>query len=144
MTDAKSNYLEGGLVGLIFNGTTIANLAGPAASPSTSIVLALHTADPGETGTQDSNECTYTSYTRLKTGRNSSEWSCSTLGVANPTTVLSFPQATGGSETATHISISLSTVTTTAILYSGELDPTIAISNGIIPQVTSSFTVSET
>ena len=144
MTDAKSNYLEGGLVGLIFNGTTIANLAGASTAPSTSLVLALHTANPGETGTQNTNECAYTSYARLKTGRNSSEWTVTTAGVASPTTILSWPQATGGSETATHISISLSTASTTSILYYGALNPNITISNGIIPQVTSSLTISET
>ena len=144
MSDAKSNFLEGGLVGLIFNGTSIASLARNSASPSTSLVLALHTASPGETGTQDSNECTYTSYARLVTGRNSSEWSVTTAGVANPTTILAWPQATGGSETATYISISLTTNSTADLLYYGALDPTIAISNGVIPQVTSSMTISET
>ena len=144
MTDAKSNYLENGLVGLIFNATSIANLAQDSSGGgAANLILALHTADPGETGVQNASEATYTSYARVSVERTSTGFTVSG-GTANLTAVTAFPQATGGSETLTHCSISLSTNSTADILYYGALSTSIAVSNGVTPRLTTSFTISET
>ena len=50
---SKSDAFEADLLKLLFNATAIANVADNAASsPLTNLFVALHTADPGETGTQ--------------------------------------------------------------------------------------------
>ena len=50
---SKGNTFELDLLALIFNATAIANIAdNAAASPLTSLYVALHTADPGEAGSQ--------------------------------------------------------------------------------------------
>ena len=145
MTDAKSNYLEGGLVGLIFTATSVLNLAQDSSGGGASdIVVALHTADPGETGTQNTNECAYTSYARTKVARTTLGWVVTTLGVAAPSTNITFPQATGGTETVTHASVSLSTASTADLLYYGTVTPNISVSNGVTPRLTTAFTISET
>ena len=144
MTDAKSNYLENGIIGLVFNATSVLNLAQDSSGGgATNLIVALHTADPGEAGTQNTNEATYTSYTRIKVERTSSGFTVAG-GTATLTTVQAFPQATGGSETLTHASISLSTASTADVLYYGALSTSIAVSNGVTPRLTTSFTISET
>ena len=143
MSDAKSNDFETALLGLIFNATSIANLAQDSSGGgATNTILALHTADPTDTGNQSSNECTYTSYTRIPIERTSTGWTVSG-STANLTATASFPQATGGTETATHFSVSLSTVSTADILYYGTVSPNISISNGVTPQLTTATVVTE-
>ena len=142
MSDAKSNDFETALLGLIFNATSIASLAGDATSPTSLLSVALHTADPTDTGNQGSSECVYTSYARVQVARNSSGWTVSGSTV-QPSTTISFPQATGGSETATHFSVGMSTVTTSNILYMGTISPNISISNGVTPQLTTATVITE-
>ena len=145
MSDAKSNYFEEAFMKLVFHATSIATLAQDSSGGgATDLVLALHTADPGETGTQDASEANYTGYARLKVARTTAAWTVTTLGVVNPTTVLAWPAASGGTNTITHGSLSLSTVAATNILWSGTISPNISVSAGITPQMTSGFTISET
>ena len=57
---SKSNTLEDGILKLLFNGTAIADLAeNDTTSPLTNLFVSLHTADPGEAGTQNTSEITY-------------------------------------------------------------------------------------
>ena len=73
----------------------IANLADNAASsPLTNLYVALHTADPGESGTQSTNEISYTSYARVAVARSSAGWTVT--GSRNPACCsLSTPRTTG-------------------------------------------------
>ena len=67
---SKGDTFENDLLKLIFNGTAIANIADNAAtSPLTNLFVALHTADPGETGNQSTNEVSYTGYARATVAR---------------------------------------------------------------------------
>src|SRR5437660_10228120 len=75
---SKSDTFEADILKLIFNATAIANLAdNAAASPLTNISVALHTADPGETGNMTTSEATYTGYTRVSVARTSGGWTIS-------------------------------------------------------------------
>ena len=140
---SKGNTFENDLLLLIFNGTAIANIADNAASsPLTNFYVALHTADPGEAGNQTTSECAYTSYARVAVARTSGGWTVSGNQVV-PASIISFPQATGGSETATHFSIGTASSGTGKILYSGIVTPNISISTGITPQIGTGTTVSE-
>ena len=86
---SKSNTFENDLLQLIFNATAIANIADNAASsPLTQLFVALHTADPGETGVQNTSETAYTGYARVAVNRNSGAW---TVTVAGSPTVSNLP-----------------------------------------------------
>jgi hypothetical protein len=62
-----SDTTETAIMALIFNATAWANYADNAAgTPQTNVAVALHTADPGDGGTQSTSEVTYTSYARVR------------------------------------------------------------------------------
>jgi hypothetical protein len=130
---SKSDTFENDVLKLYLNATTIANIANDAtSSPLTNVYVALHTADPGEAGTQSTNEIAYTSYARATVARSSAGWTVSGNSATNAASV-GFPQCTGGSATATHFSIGVASSGASKILYSGALTASLAISNLITP-----------
>ena len=140
---SKGNTFETDLLDLIFNATPIANIAdNAAASPLTNLFVALHTANPGETGTQATSECTYTGYGRATVARTSGGWTVG-AGTVSPAATIAFGAATAGTETATHASIGVATSGSTKILYYGALSPTISISSGVTPQITTASAITE-
>jgi hypothetical protein len=140
---SKGNTFENDLLKLIFNGTAIANLAdNAAASPLTNLYVSLHTADPGETGSQTTNEVAYTSYARVAVARSGSGWTVTNNSVS-PAAEISFPAATGGSATATYFAIGTASSGAGKILYSGTITPSISISSGVTPKLTTSSTITE-
>jgi hypothetical protein len=140
---SKSNAFENDLLELIFNGTAIANLADNAAtSPLTELYVSLHTADPGEAGDQTTNECTYTSYARVAVARSGSGWTVTGNSVS-PVANIDFAEATGGSETATHVAIGTDSTGAGKILYSGAVTPNIAIVTGVTPRIGTGSTITE-
>lgn len=143
-----SDTWEDNILKLILNATAISNFADNAAtSPSTVVWVALHTADPGDTGTMGTNEASYTGYTRIAVARTTGGWSVgvSTAGAANPVSAITFPQATSTStSTITHASIGVTSATTDgAIIASGTVSPNINISQNVTPSLTTgtSFTL---
>src|SRR6266404_9681241 len=135
---SKGNTFENDWLKLIFNGTAIANIADNAASsPLTNLYLSLHTADPGEAGSQTTSECAYTSYARVAVARNSGGWVV-TGSTVSPASTIIFPTCTGGIETATFAAIGTASSGTGKILYSGAIFPTIPISNGVPPELPTS------
>lgn len=131
---SKSNTLENALLALVFNATTFDGIAeNDSTSPNTVLYVSLHTGDPGEAGTQATNEAAYTSYARVAVNRNSGGWTVSGNTVSN-TALVQFPQCTGGSETITHVGVGLGSSGTTTLLYKGALSASLAVSSGIQPQ----------
>jgi len=140
---SKGDTFENDWLKLIFNATAIANIADNAAtSPLTNLYVALHTADPGETGTQSTNECAYTSYARVAVARTSGGWTV-TANSVSPAANIDFPTATGGTETATHWSVGVASSGATKILYKGTISPNISISSGVTPRLTTASAVTE-
>ncbi|TBE67433.1 phage tail fiber protein [Rhizobium ruizarguesonis] len=140
---SKGDTFENDLLKLIFNATAIANIADNAgSSPLTNLEIALHTADPGESGNQTTSECAYTSYARVAVARTSGGFTVTGNSVS-PAANIDFPACTGGSETATHWSVGTAHTSTGKILYSGAISPTIAISSGVTPRLTTASTVTE-
>ena len=140
---SKGNTFENDLLKLIFNGDAIANIADNAASsPLAVLYLALHTADPGEAGSQTTSEATYTSYARVAVARTSSGFT-----IANNQVTLAantdFPAATGGTNTITHFGIGTASSGAGKLLYKGSLSPTISVSNGVTPRINSGVIVTE-
>lgn len=140
---AKGTTFKNDLLQLIFNGVAISNIADNATtSPITNLYISLHTADPTDSGDQSTSECTYTGYARQALLRTSSGWTVTTNSVS-PASDVDFPEATAGSETATHLVVGTDLTGTGKILYSGSISPTIAIAAGVIPRITTGTTITE-
>lgn len=132
---------ENGVMLLIFNATTWANYAiNATSSPETNIIVALHTADPGEAGTQSTSESAYTSYARVNVVRTSSGWTV-TGGSVSPAANIDFPAGTGGSGTITYFSTGKSGGGATPILWSGTVVPNVVSGSGVTPRLTTASTL---
>lgn len=136
---SASDAFESDLLKLIFNNTTIATLGDATgvvgSTAAGSVFVALHTADPTDTGNQSTNEATYTGYARVAVARSSGSWS---VTGTSPTTVsnvsaVTFGACTAGSNTITHFSIGYATSGATKIIVSGALTSSLAVSSGITP-----------
>lgn len=121
------NVTENDLNLLIFNGTALSWDA------NTNLYLALHTADPGESGSQTTSEATYTSYARIAVARSGSGFTV-TNNTATNAALAQFPQCTGSSNTITHVSIGTASSGTGQIIASGALSSSLSVSTGIQPQ----------
>ncbi|MDA7948084.1 MAG: hypothetical protein MPJ78_11490 [Hyphomicrobiaceae bacterium] len=138
---SKTNAFENDLLELIFNATAIADIAeDDTSSPATSLTVSLHTASPGEAGDMSTSEATYTSYARQTVARTGGGWVVTGNSVS-PAGNIDFPTATGGNETITHVGIGSGTGNN--LMYYGALTPTILVSNGVTPRVTTASTITE-
>lgn len=140
---AKGNAWSADILGLLFNATPVANIAiNATSSPLTNLYVSLHTASPGATGNQTTSEAAYTSYARVAVARTTGGWALSGETVT-PIANISFPTATGGSETETFFGIGTASSGAGVLLYSGTISPSIVVSNGVTPILTTSSTVVE-
>lgn len=131
---SKGNTFENDLLLLIFNATTIADIAeNDTSSPLTDLYVSLHTGDPGEGGSQTTSEAAYTSYARVGVARSGAGWTVSGNAVSNAA-LIQFPQCTGGSETLTHFAVGTASSGAGKVLYKGALSASLAVSSGIQPQ----------
>lgn len=137
----KGQTYETDILALLFNATSIANIAqNNATAPETSLGVALHTASPGETGTQLTNEAVYGSYARTDVARTSGGWTVGTSTVS-PVANIDFIEATSGSETETDFSIGKAS--NNDLFYYGSISPTIAVSTGVTPRLTTATAITE-
>jgi hypothetical protein len=143
---SKSNAWENGLLLLLFNNTNFANVGDATglrgSSTAGALFVSLHTADPGEAGTQSTSEATYTSYTRVSVPRSGSNWTVTGNSVS-PAALVEFPTCTGGTNTITHFGVGLASTGANTLLYKGSVSPTIAVSSGITPRLTTASTIVE-
>ena len=134
---SMSNAAEAALLDLLFLNTDWANIGDAGglqnSAAAGAFYIALHTADPGEAGTQATSEVAYTSYARVAVARSGSGWS-RTGSVVSNAALVQFPQCTGGSATATHFSIGVADSGAGQIVLSGALSSSLAVSTGIQPQ----------
>lgn len=140
---SKGNTFENDLLLLIFNATAIANIADNASvSPLASLFVSLHSADPTEAGDQTTNEIVYTSYARVTVTRSGAAWAV-TANSVSPVANITFPACTGLTDTATHWAVGTLVSGAGKLLYSGTISPTIAISNGVTPILTTASAITE-
>jgi len=140
---SKSNAFENALLLLIFNGTAIADLAeNDTSSPATNLYVSLHTGDPGEAGSQTTNECAYTSYARVAVARSGAGFTVTGNSVS-PAAAITFPAATGGTETATHVGIGTASSGAGVLLYKGALSASISIVSGVTPRCPTTSAITE-
>lgn len=143
---SKSDAFEAALLDLIFLNTNIANLGdatgvrGSAAAGS--LFVSLHSADPGEAGTQSTSEVSYTGYARATVARSGAGFT-RTGNSISPAANIDFGACTAGSVTATHFGIGVASSGATLLLYKGAISPTIAISAGVTPRLTTASTITE-
>lgn len=133
---SATNAFETALLELIFKNTDVANVgdAGGLQNSATagSFYISLHTADPGETGTQTTSESAYTSYARVAVARSGAGWTVSGNNASNAAAV-TFPACTGGTSSVTHFGIGSDSSGTGNLFFKGALGSTLAVSSGITP-----------
>jgi len=123
----KANAFETALLQHLYNNSAVANVGDatglPAAATAGSLYVGLHTAYPGETGDQTSNEATYTGYSRAAVARNSGGWTVSGNQVSN-TAAIEFAQCTGGSDEIQYWSVGVASSGPSLILHMGLIGST--------------------
>jgi hypothetical protein len=143
---SKSNAWETALLQLLFENTNAANIGDATglrgSTTAGSLYFSLHTASPGETGDQTTNEIAYTSYARVAVARSSSGWTVTADAVAVDANV-SFPAGTGGSGTATHWGLGTASSGAGVLLYYGTISPNIVCGSGVTPVLTAGTVVTE-
>lgn len=124
---SKLNTFESASLALFFNnvsmpfnigGATGANII--SSSVSGSLFVSLHTADPGETGAQNTSEATYTSYARVAVSRSAAGWTVTGSDVYN-TSAVTFPAPTAGLNTIFYWGIGTGSAGTGQLLYRGPI-----------------------
>lgn len=99
-----------------------------------SLYLALHTASPGEGGTQAANEAAYPGYGRVGVPRSALGWTCAGNSVSNAAAVVFAECGVGGGpEVLTHWSVGVASSGATKMLRHGALPASRTVSQGITP-----------
>ena len=144
MAGEKSTTYSGQLLALLFNATTIPNIAiNATSSPLTTLYCSLATADPTASGTQSTNEVTYTSYARVAVARTTGGWTVSGASVS-PVSNIIWPTPTGAAgQVATYVVIGTAASGAGTMLYAAALSPTITITVGLPPTCTPASVITE-
>lgn len=133
---SASNAFETSLLQHILQNANIANIGDATglrgSTAAGSLYVGLHTADPGEAGTQATSEATYTGYARIAIARTSGGWTVSGNAFSNAA-IASFAACTAGSNTITHFSIGTDSAGAGNLLLKGALSASLAVSAGITP-----------
>jgi hypothetical protein len=121
---SKSNSFETSLLNHIFNNAAIANVGDatglPASATAGSLHVSLHTADPGEAGTQSTSETVYTNYARIAVARSAAGWTVSGNTVSN-TAAINFATCGATGSTLLYWGIGTAATGTGVLLYRGAL-----------------------
>lgn len=140
-----TNAAETEILDLLFNNNNWANVGdatGVRGSTTAGVFyLSLHTADPGEGGSQNTNEVGYTSYARVSVARSAAGWTVSG-NTATLVAAASFPACTGGSATATHFGVGTDASGAGNLIFKGTITPNISIAVGVTPVLTTATQVS--
>jgi hypothetical protein len=139
---ANNNLIQG-LLNLLLENTNFANVGDATglrgSSSAGNFYFSLHSSDPGATGNQTTNEVSFTSYARATLARTSGNFTQATNTFSLAAT-LNFVACTGGSATATYAGIGTSLTGSGILLWSGSITPSLSITNGITPQLTTGTT----
>lgn len=131
-----SNAFETLILQHLYQNANIANhgdatgLRGSTAAGS--YYVGLHTADPGEAGTQSTSEATYTGYARVAVVRSAVGWTVSGNQASNAA-VVNFGACTAGSSTVTHFTVGTTSTGVGDLIGAGALGASLAVTSGITP-----------
>lgn len=131
---SATNTTETAILSLIFTATAWADIAeNDSAAPATSFYISLHTASPGEAGTQETNETAYTGYARIAVTRDGTGWTVTGGSVVNDAEI-AFGQCTAAPGGAiTHVGLGLSLSGAGTLLLSNPLDNSVTMQVGAVP-----------
>ncbi len=131
-----TDTLEDEILNLLFLNDDFDNIGDAAgiqgSTAAGNLELSLHTGTLGDTSNQNTTEAAYTSYARVDVARSGAQWTVTSGTVTNDATI-SFPAATGGSETETDFGIGSDIVANELWIY-GALTSSLAVSSGITPE----------
>lgn len=134
---SMTNAAEANLLNLLFLNIDWANIGDASglqnSATAGNFYVSLHTADPGESGTQSTSETSYTSYARVAVARSGGGWTLTSQTISN-TALVQFPQCTGGTSTVSYFGIGTDSSGAGNLLMSGALTSPLSVSNGIQPQ----------
>ncbi len=156
----KGNALQENLLKFLFTTSSSATLGQittlnfPCTSTTTLLYVSLHTADPGNGGTQATNEVTYTGYQRVATNRSNAGAASWVVGATYspfsvfPSSAIQFAQCTTASAvviTNWAVGTLSSGVTqgTTGLLYCGTVTPNINLGANVTPSLTTGSACTE-
>ena len=139
---AKSATFDNDFLKLIFNATTMTGMARNDTSPVTDLYVSLHTASPGTSGNQTTNEIAYGGYARQPVVRTSSGWTV-TANSVSPAAQIDFPIGISGSGTATYFAVGTDITGTGKVLYFGTVTPNIVCGTGVTPSLTTATAITE-
>lgn len=133
---SATDAFETALLQLVFQNTGAANVGDATglrgSTTAGSMFISLHTADPGETGTQATNEATYTGYARVAVARSGAGFTVTGNNLSNAAAV-AFAACTAGTNTITHFGIGSASTTAGNLFFKGALTASLAVSSGITP-----------
>lgn len=137
---SKSDAWENDYMKLVFNNVGAALIGDatglPASATAGSLYLSLHTADPGEAGTQATSETAYTGYARIAVARSTAGFTV-TANAVNLVANADFGSCTANPGSSIgFFGIGTSATGAGKLLYSGTLTPSIAVAIGVIPRIT--------
>lgn len=132
------NFFEDDLLELIFTNVALPNVGDASGlQPSATagvFYISLHTSEPAETvSAQTDNEAAYTSYARQSVARSGSGWTVAS-GLVDNDAAITFPAATGGSETENAFGIGSDVSGAGNLDMTGALTAGLAVSSGITPE----------
>lgn len=119
-----ANLTQANVLKLMFNATNWANIAdNTATSPATVLYISLHNADPGDGGSQNTNETAYTNYARIAVARTAGGWTISGAAPTQVTNVaaINFAQCGATGDVLTHWGVGLSASGAGTLLASGPI-----------------------
>jgi hypothetical protein len=135
-----SDAFENALLQLIFNAVAIADLAADdQSSPATTITVALHTGDPGDSGNMSTNETAYTNYVRKTVARTAGGWTVSGNSVS-PAANIDFAEC-GATPGAAITHWSVGSGVSNQLIGAGALTPNITMASGVIPRIKTTSTI---
>lgn len=139
---SATDAFETAIQTLFFNNTNAANVGDAiglrGSTVAGSFYISLHTADPGEIGTQTTSEATYTGYARKAVARSAAGWTIAANNASNAAAI-TFDPCTAGSNVITHFGIGSDATLAGNLFFYGALTASRTISAGITP----SFAIGE-
>ncbi len=123
---SKGNVTENDFLKMALQGVD------PAWRANANVFVALHTADPGEAGTQTTSEANYTGYARASIIK-ASGWTDSGNSFSNAA-LLQFPICTGAPNVITHFSVGTLVSGAGQVIYKGPLSSSLSVGVNIQPQ----------
>ena len=131
---AKSDFLENGILKLIYQNSDLANIGDvtglQGSTTAGNVYVALYTTDPADDNS--GTEASYTGYARIAVVRSAAGWDV-TDNTASNAALITFGTNTGTSQTITHFA-TMTASTGGSILHHGQLATPLVCENGNIPK----------